>query len=715
MYNKRDELASRLEGCDYDIVAITEWLPKNRTLWTSTEIDWKLEGYTIISNGFNHTGRGIILYVKSDISFSEVTVPEFQEIEQVSVLIHTEKRESVLVQCIYRSPNSSDDALQELDLLFKTNRVNDTTPTYRVILGDFNFREIDWKQETTSASENHISTKFLEICRDNFLLQQVDRHTRYRDNSNPSMIDLIFTNMDSLVSDISYLPPLGNSDHVVLTFDVNVNSAVNNVCRQKPLFFKADYVKLKTHIQELDWKLELEKKSMEDAWSTFMDKISNIIKKDIPVRKSGSRYYRTPWMNETACKAIKAKRKAWRNYIYNTNIYTSHIYKEKRKEASKCVKEAKVEYERSLAKNIKSDSKAFWRYVKSKTKVKESIPGLRDDSGNEYSDNINKALILNEYFASVFTQEDKENLPMFEERNFNNTLETIIIQKEKIQKHLEKLNTSKSMGIDGLHPKFLKETAEEISEPIFTLCKISLEQSKIPEIWKHANVTAIFKKGQKDLPSNYRPICLTSIVCKIMETFIRDSIVQHMDSNSLFTKHQYGFRKGSSCVTQLIDVIDNWTKSLDDRKDIDVIYFDFRKAFDTVPHERLLKKLYAYGIRGNVLSWIRDFLKERKQRVVLNGEESNWLDVTSGIPQGSVLGPILFLVYINDLPEVVHNAVKLFADDTKLYGNSCTDEDQHLLQDDINSLIQWSDSWLLKFNISKCKHMHLGNRNTPTT
>ena len=629
LYNKREELASRLEGCSYDIIAITEWLPKNRTLWTSTEIDWKLEGYTIISNGFNHTGRGVLIYVKSDLSFSEVTLPQFQEIEHVSVIIHTEKKESVLVQCVYRSPNSSNDAIQELDFLFKTCRVNNITSTYRVIIGDFNFREIDWKQETTSVSENHISTKFLEICRDNFLIQQVDSFTRYRDDNNPSLIDLIFTNMDGLVSDILYLPPLGNSDHVVLTCDRNVNSAVNSVCRQKPLFFKADYMELKSHIQELDWKLELEQKSMEDAWSTFMNKISIIIKKDIPVRKSGSRYYQTPWMNKTACKAIKAKRKAWRNYIYNPNIHTSQIYKEKRKEASKRAKEAKVEYERSLAKNIKSDSKAFWRYVKSKTKVKESIPGLKDSAGNEHSDNLNKALILNEYFASVFTREDKENLPMFEERNFTNILDTIVIQKDKIQKHLEKLNPSKSMGVDGLHPKFLKETAEEISDPIFKLCKISLEQSKIPDTWKHSNITAIYKKGQKDLPSNYRPICLTSIVCKIMETFIRDSIVQHMETNSLFTKHQYGFRKGSSCVTQLIDVIDNWTKSLDDRNDLDVIYFDFQKAFDTVPHERLLTKLHAYGIRGKVLLWIRDFLNERKQRVVLNGEESNWLDVTS--------------------------------------------------------------------------------------
>ncbi|KAK3099403.1 hypothetical protein FSP39_003853 [Pinctada imbricata] len=198
-----------------------------------------------------------------------------------------------------------------------------------------------------------------------------------------------------------------------------------------------------------------------------------------------------------------------------------------------------------------------------------------------------------------------------------------------------------------------------------------------------------------------------------MEKIIRDRIVTHMDENKLFTPHQFGFRKGHSCTTQLIEVMDAWTKLLDEKSDVDIIYFDFQKAFDKVPHFRLLKKLSAYGIKGKTLTWIKEFLTDRKQRVILNGKYSPWDNITSGIPQGSVLGPILFLIYINDLPEVVSNPVKLFADDTKLYGSSNDQEDHRKIQQDINNLISWSHSWQLTFNKDKCKHLHLGRAILP--
>ena len=170
-----------------------------------------------------------------------------------------------------------------------------------------------------------------------------------------------------------------------------------------------------------------------------------------------------------------------------------------------------------------------------------------------------------------------------------------------------------------------------------------MDEGTLPNDWKKANVTPLHKKGPKHKVSNYRPISLTSILCKTMERIVRDAIMEHMESNNLFTKHQHGFRKGHSCVTQLIEVIEEWTKELDSHNNIDAIYLDFQKAFDTVPHKRLITKLHGYGIRGKLLSWIENFLTDRKQRVILNGKESDWTDVSSGIPQESVLGPTLFI------------------------------------------------------------------------
>ncbi len=156
-------------------------------------------------------------------------------------------------------------------------------------------------------------------------------------------------------------------------------------------------------------------------------------------------------------------------------------------------------------------------------------------------------------------------------------------------------------------------------------------------------------------------------MCKILESIIRDKLTEHMDNNNLYSEHQYGFRSGYSCITQLLHVFEEWSCALDSNENIDVVYLDFRKAFDTVPHARLLNKLKAYGIRGQLLKWIGNFLHDRRQRVVIQDDKSEWADVLSGIPQGSVLGPTLFLVFINDLPDVVSNLVKIFADDTKMY------------------------------------------------
>ena len=184
--------------------------------------------------------------------------------------------------------------------------------------------------------------------------------------------------------------------------------------------------------------------------------------------------------------------------------------------------------------------------------------------------------------------------------------------------------------------------------------------------------------------------------------------MDHLLSNDLLSKDQHGFRPKRSCDTQLLDSIDSWSRLLEDKTEVEVIYLDFRKAFDSVPHKRLIGKLRCYGIGDRVLSWIESFLEDRMQQVSLYGNLSDLVPVRSGVPQGSVLGPLLFLLYVNDLPDAVTSNVRMFADDTKLFSGISSEHDVRTLQADLNALVEWSRTWQLPFNENKCKVLHVG-------
>ena len=321
-----------------------------------------------------------------------------------------------------------------------------------------------------------------------------------------------------------------------------------------------------------------------------------------------------------------------------------------------------------------------------------------------------KATALNNFFVSVFTKEDASTHPTVCNRERENpTLTDINLSKDDIEKRLLKLNITKSAGPDGLHPRLLKETATSISTPLLSIFRKSIDNGKVPSAWKKASITPIYKKGSRKEVGNYRPVSLTAICCKLLESIVRQAVNEHMTKYNLLSAEQHGFTEGKSCVTQLVSVMESWTEILDKHGCIDVVYFDFQKAFDTVPHKRLLHKIKNCGIQGKVCNWIKSFLTDREQRVAVNGDCSEWVPVTSGVPQGSVLGPTLFVIYINDLPDAVHSCIKLFADDTKIYRHINSTADCQKIQDDIHSLESWSKQWLLKFHPQKCKVMRIGN------
>jgi len=274
---------------------------------------------------------------------------------------------------------------------------------------------------------------------------------------------------------------------------------------------------------------------------------------------------------------------------------------------------------------------------------------------------------------------------------------------------LLKVKSDKSPGSDGIHPLLLKECATVLVEPLSLLFQRSFDTGTLPANWETANILPIFKKEDGTDRANYRPVSLTSVPCKIMESIIKEKLMRFLESNNLLCKKQHRFRSGRSYLTNLLGTFEKWTKALDEGYGLDVVYLDYRKAFDSVPHRRLIEKRKSFGINGKLLQWLEDFLTLRSIKVGLRGTFSQLLEVLSGVPQGSVLGPLLFLLYVNELPSWIKYDMKMFADNTKLWCRIKTDTDSVVLQADLDSLQSWSDTWQMKFNADKCKVMHIGH------
>ena len=323
------------------------------------------------------------------------------------------------------------------------------------------------------------------------------------------------------------------------------------------------------------------------------------------------------------------------------------------------------------------------------------------------------AELLNGYFKSVFSREpdltgEEEPASMTDEK-----LTDCHITKEKIMEKIRKLRPTSAPGPDGIGAGLLQELKTLVAPALEVLYRKLLDEGFTPQDWKVANVSPIFKKGAKSDPANYRPVSLTAVCCKLFESLLRDSIVEHLDANNLLADSQHGFINSRSCATNLIEFFDAVTEAVDSGSGVDIVFLDFAKAFDKVPINRLMAKLKVHGIEGKVWHLIQTWLSGRRQRVVLNGTKSSWEEVLSGVPQGSVLGPILFTIFINDIDGAAPLAdiLRKFADDTKLGKVIRSQEDAEALQQALAALERWAAQWCMAFNVKKCKVMHVGRGN----
>ena len=363
-----------------------------------------------------------------------------------------------------------------------------------------------------------------------------------------------------------------------------------------------------------------------------------------------------------------------------------------------------------------SNSKRFWSYIKKQRKSNIGVPPLKEN-GILITDPTEKANVLNRQFdhafseGKVYTSESIKNKCSLPSTNCP-TMPDLLISTDGVEKLLKNLDPSKAPGPDGISARVLKELAHEIAPSLSLVYRRSYDMGKVPSGWKVAHVTPVYKKGEHYKPSNYRPISLVSIPCKVMEHIVVSNTMRHLEDNKILAPNQHGFRAKHSCETQLIELTDEITRNLDNSTQTDIIILDFAKAFDKVNHSLLIHKLHSYGITGKSNRWIKDFLADRQQSVVVHGCKSSKIQVRSGVPQGSVLGPCLFLAYINDLPSRVKSNTRLFADDTAVDRKIKSPNDAKSLQADLDALAKWEEEWDMSFHPDKCTVMHISRSRT---
>ena len=329
------------------------------------------------------------------------------------------------------------------------------------------------------------------------------------------------------------------------------------------------------------------------------------------------------------------------------------------------------------------------------------------------TDSISKANLLNRFFHSTFSPSLAEPPVTRTTPLFSNHITEVQLTVSEVVQVLRSLDVNKASGPDAIPNKILINVADNIAPSLCRLFNLSLSLGEVPANWKLANIAAVFKKDDPTLPCNYRPISLLNTLSKVLERCVFNHCYQHL--GPIITHIQHGFLKNRSTITQLLEVYHYILDSVAGGTEVDTIYLDLTKAFDTVPHNLMLMKLENYGVNGSLLAWFTSYLSGRQQRVVVDGFYSDWLPVTSGVPQGSILGPLLFLVYVNDAPDYIqqNSSIALYADDSKLFRSIKQQTDYTFLQSDLDSLYHWSQDWAMSFSSTKCEVMHFSRKRKP--
>ncbi len=661
-----------------------------------------------------------MLYVKEEIGAIHRTDLETNDTELLWVELRLGNKKIMFGTC-YRPPGMTSLQVDSFIESFgnQTENALNENPDALIIVGDFNDRCVHWDDRHENSE---MGLKFYNYLNDMNLFQMINEPTRITEQS-ASLLDLIITDSPGFMDNIDTMPPIGDLDHDIIYGYLQIRvKRPNSVRRTVWHFSRADFGSLNQEFLNAPWNTGLMLyDDIDDLISYYYGLIKVGMEAHIPKRQINKRKKDKPWMTGFIRHLLMLRNKLNGKFSQTLKLEDKMERNRMRALCKKEIRYAKARYRASQTSQLADPNigvKKYWSIMKDiyGSKIKSSIPTLIDNNVT-YSTDLEKANLFVDLFSdqcSLDPPEPDYSLPNIEYLTDERLL-SVVFDVNEVLKLLKGLDVSKATGPDGIGNRLLKECADSLAIPLTDIYNKSMNDMIFPSEWKLSHISPVYKKSFRHNKVNYRPVSLLACMSKPMECIVYNVMYNFFKSLGLLNARNSGFKEKDSTINQLIHLCNNIYKGLDEARDVCLVFLDVSKAFDKVYHPALLHKLECMGIGGNLLAWIKSYLEERKVKVVLNGISSEIKPINASVPQGSILGPLLFLCYVNDIIDDLETLPYLFADDTSLF---CTIDPKNpnvaftKVNSDLTKLSQWSKQWRVTFNAAKTVYMIISNRKT---
>lgn len=687
----------------FSVIAITEtWLQEETS---DAELQFGLPNHTWFRRDRVTHGGGVACAVQNHLHpFRRLDLePEHAEM----LVVELKTAPSLLIAVCYCKPAPDDGALERT--MTALQALVARHPSRRIAaVGDFNIPDIKWSQSDHGWARPAVTrpskraSDFLDHCALAGLTQHVCCPTR-GDNT----LDLVLSN--KLEMDVNVRDGVFESDHQEIVCSLrSVRGCVPLVTRTTAFNYKqADFAGLRRALELIPWSV-LDNMAVDEAVDVFYCFLDAAIRDFIPVTTIKRKY--PPWFDRELRHVLREKEAAFRRLKRNRCEDSIVDFRQKRSNFKNSCDMKYSEYLIGLTEELKTNPKRFWTFLKSVKGGSRGLPSLKHDEVM-VNDDRERANLLNRTFAAKFTEPNADGLPAAPVYDLPR-LASFHCDIGTVQAILRDIPINKACGADGISARIIKECCDVLAVPITKLCNLSLTQGTFPKDWKLANVVAIHKKGNRHDPKNYRSVSLIPLFGKVLERVVYSQLLTHV--RPVLSVTQHGFMAGRSCATNLATLLSTAWDSISAGTQTDCVYTDFTAAFQSVDHSLLLHKLqHSFYLSDLALSWFSSYLHERRQRVIVNGKCSDWTPVSSGTPEGGLLSPLLFAMFINDLPAQIQSPCLMFADDVKIYRKITCAADAALLQEDLQRLCRWSQVWKLNLNPTKCKSFRMTLKKLP--